>query len=72
MLWGTSSAVRTASTPGRARAAEGSMSSTLARGYWERTAEACAMPSRYRSSQYAPVPSTLARTSVRKARAPTP
>ena len=32
LLWGTSSAVSTASTPGRARAAEASISSTLARG----------------------------------------
>ena len=48
------------------------MFSTLARGYWERTAEAWTMPSRYRSSQYSPVPSTLPRTSARKARSPTP
>ena len=45
LLLGTSSAVRTASTPGRARAALASMSSTRARGYWERTAEAWTMPS---------------------------
>ena len=71
LLWGTSSAVRTASTPGMARASEASMFRILARGYWERMAEPWTMPSISTSSQYSPVPSTFSRTSVRKARSPT-
>ena len=47
------------------------MSSTRALGYSERTAEAWTMPGRATSSQYSPRPSTLSRTSERKARSPT-
>ena len=48
------------------------MSSTLARGYFERTADAYTMPSISTSSGYSPYPSTFSRTSSRKACFPTP
>ena len=72
LLLGTSSAVSTSSTPGSASAFSQWMSITLARGYFERTADAYTIPSISTSSGYSPYPSTFSLTSRRKAFFPTP
>ena len=72
LTWpGSSAAVSTARTPGRALASAVSMDLMMALGYSERTAPPWSMPGRWMSSVYSATPRALAGASTRGRFSPT-